>query len=137
MDLEELTVGQLKRILLTADDAATIPEALEQLAADRSREAADAEHIERQRAYDAYVQRRLGREREYVQRAADDAKQTALTAAPVSHERLAVVFQEAAERARLHYEVHAPYLQFAEWCAAGEPTIHEIKGAVLATGGSH
>ena len=58
----EITMGELKRILRTADDDATIGEAVEQLAEARRREIDDLEHVDRMRLYEQYLERRRGRE---------------------------------------------------------------------------
>jgi hypothetical protein len=124
-----LTVRQLRWILTHATDSATIPEALSELADDERREADAIAHNDRQRVYFEYLERRREREREHVQQAADDAKQAAIAAGPISRDRAYMVYKEAADLERLRFEIREPRLEFQEWIDAGKPAIHQIRGA--------
>jgi hypothetical protein len=124
----ELTVGQLRRILRSAPDDATIAEGLEELATAERREAADMAHGVRLTAYNEYIAHRRERESEHVQQAADNAKQAAVAAGPISRDRAYMVYKEAADLERLRFEVREPHLEFQEWIDAGEPAVHQIRG---------
>jgi hypothetical protein len=125
----ELTVGELKWILLAADDDATLAEARRQLADVKRREAADLEHAARQRLYHQYLERRQEREHAAVQSAYSEAKQAALRTGPISRESLHVVAMEAADLERLRFEIREPRLAWEDWLDAGKPDVHRIKGA--------
>jgi hypothetical protein len=130
VNTEEITVGQLKRILRTATDEHTIPEAIEALAEADRRETEDLEHGARVTAYNEYIARRREREHEAVQGAYDEAKQEAIRSRPeIDRERLHVVAMEAADPERLRFEIREPTLSFEEWLDAGQPEIHEIRSA--------
>ena len=122
----ELTVGQLRLILATATDDATIPEALSELAEAKRREADQIAHNDRQRAYFEYLERRREREREQVQRAAGEAKQAAIASGPISRDRAYMVYKEAADLERMRFEIREPRLEFQEWIEAGEPAVYQI-----------
>jgi hypothetical protein len=107
-------------ILTHATNDATIPEALAELADAERLEADATAHNDRQNAYFAYLERRREREREHVQRAADDAKQAAINSGPISRDRAYMVYKEAADR--------EPRLEFQEWVDAGRPDVHTIGG---------
>jgi hypothetical protein len=126
----ELTIGKLKRILRTASDDATIPQALAELADAERQEAEGIAHGARLTAYNEYVARRREREHEAVQGAYDKTKQETIDAGPVSRERVHAVSGEAADLERLRFELREPALSFEEWIDAGQPAVHTIRGAV-------
>jgi hypothetical protein len=115
-------------ILTHATNDATIPEALAELADAERLEADATAHNDRQNAYFAYLERRREREREHVQRAADDAKQAAINSGPISRDRPYMVYKEAADLERLRFEIREPRLEFQEWVDAGRPDVHTIGG---------
>jgi hypothetical protein len=129
LNTEEITVGQLKRILRTATDEATITEAIEELAEADRRETAALEHGARVTAYNEYIARRREREHEAVQGAFTAAKEAVIAARPISREDAYMVGKEAADTERLRFEVREPLLTFEEWSAEGEPAFHEIHSA--------
>lgn len=124
----ELTVRQWRWILAHATDDATIPEALSEFADAERLEAETVAHNDRQRVYFEYLDRREEREREQVQQAADDAKQAAIAARPISKDSAYMVYKEAADTERVRFEIREPRLDFQEWVDAGMPDVHEIRG---------
>jgi hypothetical protein len=129
VNTEEITVGQLKRILRTATDEATITEAIEEVAEADRQETAALEHGARVTAYNEYIARRGEREHEAVQGAFTAAKEAVIAARPISREDAYMVGMEAADTERLRFEVREPLLTFEEWLDAGQPEIHEIRSA--------
>ena len=115
-------------ILRTAADDATIPEALSKLAEAKRREAQDIAHGDRQRAFFAYLEGRREREREQVQRAADEAKRAAIASGPISRDGAYFVYKEAADLERLRFEIREPCLEFQAWIDAGKPAVHQLGG---------
>lgn len=117
----ELTVGQLRWILAHADSDVTFGEALKQFADAERREAAAVEHAALQQRYFDYLSRRQEREREHVQQAADDAKQAAIAAGPISRDNAYLVYKDAADAERVRFEFREPRLDFQEWLDAASP----------------
>ena len=128
MEGSELTVGALRMILRTADNDATLSEALEQLAEAKRRQVVEIAHVENQRRFEEYIERRRQRETEQVNTAARDAKEAAIRSAPISPERAAIVFMQAAHDEREAFEAREPLLPFAEWVDAGQPDVHQAGG---------
>jgi hypothetical protein len=124
----ELTVRQLRWILAHATDDANLPEALSEFADAERLEAEAIAHNDRQRVYFEYLERRREREREHVQRAADDAKQAAIAAGPISRDNAYLIYKEAADAERVRFEIREPRLDFQEWLDAGKPAVHQIRG---------
>jgi hypothetical protein len=118
----------LRWILAHATDDATIPEALSEFADAERLEAESIAHNDRQRVYFEYLERRQEREREHVQRAADDAKQSAIAAGPISRDDAYMVYKEAADVERLRFEIREPRMDFQEWLDTGKPAVHQISG---------
>jgi hypothetical protein len=40
-----------------------------------------------------------------------------------------MVYKEAADLERLRFEIREPRLEFQEWVDAGQPAVHQIRGA--------
>jgi hypothetical protein len=124
----ELTVGQLRRILRTAPDDATIAEGLEELANAERCEAADMAHGVRLTAYNEYIAHRRERERDTSSRPPTTLNRPRLLLAPISRDRAYMVYKEAADLERLRFEIREPRLEFQEWIDAGKPAVHQIRG---------
>jgi hypothetical protein len=125
---DNVTVEMLRWAVTHCDGASTLNQAVAEFADAKRREANDLEHAERLFLYERYLETRRERERQQVEAAADRARKSAISAGPISKDSAYIVYQEAAADERIRFLVREPRLSLEEWIAAGEPSVHTIRG---------
>jgi hypothetical protein len=129
VELDELTIGEVRRALAQGGDEETLREALARLA---KTDEAGRRHEQKQERYRQYLDVRAQHREAVVQEAMDETdheRQRHRLPLPPTEDRFAAR-REAGLEAEGEFDLAEPRLDFADWVEAGEPERYRAEGAV-------